>query len=90
METTRTRNFHVPLPDDVYEELRTEADRSRTPATVLARRAIESWLQQRRKALQHHAIAEYATRYAGSEADLDEGLEAASGEHLHAEFEDAS
>lgn len=76
------RNFHVPLPEDVYTELRAEAERSHHPATTLARQAIELWLRYRRRVARHHAIAAFAAEYAGTSLDLDRELEAASIEHL--------
>ena len=85
MPTKLLHHFHVPLPDDLYHELRAEADRSQQPATALVRQAIELWLQQRQKAALHEAIAAYAAECAGTDADLDEELEAASVEHLLAE-----
>jgi hypothetical protein len=75
------RNFHVPLPDEVYDNLRKEAERSKRSATTLARRAIEIWLKQQRRAALHQEIAAYADKFAGTDADLDQSLEAASIEH---------
>jgi hypothetical protein len=74
----RIRNFHLPLPEDIYQELRDEATAMKQPATTLARRAIEDWLRERRKVALREAIAAYATEHAGSDADLDPALEAAS------------
>jgi len=79
------RNLHVPLPEELYGRLREEAERSDRPATVLAREAIESWLKERKRAALHDAIAAFAERHAGTGADLDEQLEAASSEHLFGE-----
>ncbi|MBW2284581.1 MAG: hypothetical protein JRF65_08280 [Deltaproteobacteria bacterium] len=87
MNAKNVRNFHVPLPHDLYDQLRSEAERSNTPATVLVRRAITFWLQQRKKAALHHAIAEYAAEYAGTEDDLDADLENASTARLLSELE---
>jgi predicted transcriptional regulator len=70
-------NFHVPLPDDVYRDLREEAARSNRPATALARQAIELWLHHRRRIARHEAIAAFAAENAGSPLDLDTELEAA-------------
>ncbi len=78
----RLQNFHLPLPDDLYAKLRDEAERSRRPATALAREALERWLQERKKAEVAEAIAAYAAEHAGSSADLDEELETAAIEHL--------
>jgi hypothetical protein len=44
----------------------------------MARYAIESWLRDQRKAALHEAIAVYAAKMAGTPADLDPELEAAS------------
>ena len=76
------RNFHVPLPDEVYRDLREEASRSMRPATALARQAIELWLRHRRKTARHEAIASFATEHANTKLDLDTGLESASIEFL--------
>jgi predicted transcriptional regulator len=40
------RNFHLPLPEETYDRLRRAAERSKEPATALAREAIECWLRQ--------------------------------------------
>lgn len=73
-----SRNFHLPLPDDLYRKLRGEAEESKLPATVVARYAIDAWLRQRRRAVLREAIAAYAARMAGTGADLDPDLEAAT------------
>ncbi len=82
------RNFHLPLPDEVYRDLREEATRSSRPATALARQAIELWLHHRRRVARHEAIAAFAAEHAGSPLDLDTELEAASLEHLLATNKD--
>jgi predicted transcriptional regulator len=78
------RNFHLPLPDEVYRDLREEATRSSRPATALARQAIELWLHHRRKVTRHQAIAAFAAEHAGTPLDFDAELEAVSREHMHA------
>jgi hypothetical protein len=75
-------NFRVPLPDEVYCDLREEAARCKRPATALARQAIERWLHDRRRVARHEVIAAFAAENAGSSLDLDIELEAASVEHL--------
>ena len=87
MKNSALRNFHVPLPEDLYGKLREEASRSKKPATVLARHAIEYWLKQRKKAALRETIAAYAAQHAGTDHDLNEDLEEASMEHLLAEKE---
>lgn len=76
------KNFHLPLPEGTYTELRAAANRCRQPTTKLAREAIELWLRQNRKAARHDAIAAFAAACAGTPMDLDPDLEAASVEHL--------
>jgi hypothetical protein len=72
------KNFHLPLPNQVYDELKSEAQRSRMPATSMARLAIQSWLAARKKTARKQAIAAYAAEVAGTEFDLDRALEAAT------------
>ena len=76
------KNFHVPLPDETYDRLRTVAERSKTPATALAREAIDFWLREQVRRARHEAIAAYAAESAGTSLDLDEPLESAGIEHL--------
>jgi predicted transcriptional regulator len=76
------KNFHLPLPDETYDRLRSAAERARTPATTLAREAIDSWLRQQARKARHQAIAAYAAEAAGTRLDLDTTLEAAGIEHL--------
>ena len=82
MSTKTMKNFHVPLPEDLYKKLRLEADRSKRPATELARKAIELWIKQRQKKIRDQQIADYANQYAGTEFDLNKDLENSSIEHL--------
>ena len=77
MADVKQHNFHVPLPETIYQALRQEAERSKQPATVLAREAIASWLEQRDRELRQEAIKQYALELGGSQDDLDSELEAA-------------
>ena len=72
------KNFHLPLPEDVYLALREDAAALGRPATVIAREAIEAWLRERRRASARASIAAYATKHAGTTTDLDPDLEVAS------------
>jgi len=72
------KNFHLPLPERVYEALRHQASLVRKPATVVAREAIEVWLQEQERAVVREAIAAYAVQHAGSSVDLDPALERAA------------
>jgi hypothetical protein len=76
------RNFHLPLPEQIYAQLRAEAERAQVPATTLAREAIDLWLRQQLKKARHEAIAAYAEEMAGTNLDLDRDLESAGIEHL--------
>ena len=76
------KNFHLPLPDDTYAQLREEAQRAAVPATTLAREAIDRWLRQQLRKARHDAIAAYAAQTAGTDLDLDPVLESAGIEHL--------
>jgi hypothetical protein len=76
------KNFHLPLPEQTYEGLRGEAERTGVPATVLAREAVDSWLRQQHRKARHEAIATYAAGMAGTHLDLDSDLESAGIEHL--------
>lgn len=76
------KNLHVPLPEPLYVRLRREAERSRRPATDLAREAIDLWLQEQRNASIHEAVLAYAQGVAGTIDDLDPQLESAGIESL--------
>ncbi|HEV8266921.1 MAG TPA: hypothetical protein VGR00_01760 [Thermoanaerobaculia bacterium] len=76
------KNFHLPLPYETYERLKEEAAKESRSATVVAREAIEGWLDERRRLTVREEIAEYAAQEAGSRFDLDPFLEKAAVEHL--------
>jgi hypothetical protein len=76
------KNFHLPLPEGTYADLRAEAERAQVPATALAREAIDWWLRQQVRKARHDRIAAYAAQMAGTDLDLDADLEAAGIEHL--------
>jgi plasmid stability protein len=75
-------NFHIPLPSDLHDELREEAERSGQPATAWAREALRTALMQRRRQRLHAEIAAFASDHAGSDLDLDKDLEQAGIEAL--------
>jgi len=82
MKSPSIRSFHLPLPADLYEELRAEARRRGRPATTVARQVIEDGLRALRRHELAEEIAEYARENAGTSADLDAALEAAGVESL--------
>jgi hypothetical protein len=76
------KNFHLPLPEQTYAQLRAEAERTQVPATTLAREAVDSWLRQQARKARQDAIMAYAAEMAGTPLDLDADLESAGIEHL--------
>lgn len=76
------RNFHVPLPEDIYSELNHAAHELKLPATQLARRVIESWLKEAKRFALEKEIEAYADAIAGTQSDLDQALEEAGIEAL--------
>ena len=76
------KNFHLPLPEGTYAELRAEAERVQMPATTIAREAISDWLRAKRKAARRKAVQAYAADMAGTPFDLDPTLESAAVEEL--------
>ena len=60
------KNFHIPLPDETYLQLRAAAERNRVPATTLARQAIDLWLAAQARAARAESIAAFAAKFAGT------------------------
>jgi len=82
MQPSQKRNFHVPLPDALYQFLSLEAERRRQPTTTLVREVLEEWVQRLRAQALHSEIANYAARHAGTSMDINAELEAAGVELL--------
>jgi hypothetical protein len=82
MSTKSPRNFHLPLPDDLYSKLMHLSKSSAQPATVLARKALRFWFEQLEKEELDRHIREYACSVSGTECDLDEELESSAMEFL--------
>ncbi len=76
------KNFHLPLPEGTYAELRAELENARIPATTIAREAITDWLRMKRKAARRQALMDYASEMAGTRFDFDADLESAAIEQL--------
>lgn len=88
MPTATTKNFHLPLPPEIYADLRAAAERVGTPATDVAREAIQAWLKQERRLRIHAELRAYAEVTAGSSDDFDPAVSAAGaqtflGAHPH-------
>ena len=82
MASSKKRHIHLPLKEDLYETLRTEAKRAGMPATAVVREAISEYLTKKKREALEKAITAYAEKHAGSDVDLDPALEAASVEFL--------
>lgn len=80
-ESTR-KKIHVSLSEDLHAELFAYAERRGDPATVLAREAIEAWIERQRREELAQEIRTYASKVAGTEDDLDEELAGAAEEDL--------
>jgi len=78
MTGAATHNFHLPLSDRLQSRLREAASREGAPATAVARRALEEWLDAKEREALAAEIARYAAEAAGGPEDLDPRLEAAS------------
>ena len=76
------KNFHLPLPERTYSDLRAEAERAQVPATALAREAIDWWLREQARKARTDQIAAWAAEMAGTRFDLDPVLELAGIEQL--------
>jgi hypothetical protein len=70
-----TKNFHLPLPEALYEQLRSAAKEADQPATKFAQDLVQVGLDQWRRAHRRQQIAAYAQQVAGSSQDLDRELE---------------
>jgi hypothetical protein len=75
--TSATRNFHLPLPEALYDELRRAASEVNQPATRFAQELMRAGLDEWRRARRRQEIAAYARQVAGSTEDLDPELERA-------------
>lgn len=76
------RNFHVPLPEHLYQQLKAEAAHGQRSANALAREAIAAWLATQERIRLDREVLEYAAAMAGTADDLDPELEAAALELL--------
>lgn len=82
MRAAANKNFHLPLPSALYADLRAAAERAGTPATDVAREAIQVWLKQERRRKIQQELRAFAEAYAGTEWDLDPQFEAAGIESI--------
>ncbi|MBI3535907.1 MAG: hypothetical protein HY072_10535 [Deltaproteobacteria bacterium] len=78
----KSKNFHIPLHENIYLELRQVAEVLKKPATQIVRDVIGSWLKERKKAAIRQKLIEYVNANAGSRHDFDPELEAAGIEHI--------
>jgi plasmid stability protein len=78
----KPRNFHVPLPESLYQKLRQEAELQGQPATALTRAALEDYLKEQERKRVREEFAAWIKANAGTELDLDPDLEAAGIESM--------
>jgi hypothetical protein len=71
------KNFHLPLPEALYDELRSAACEVDLPATRFAQELMRAGLDEWRRTRRRQQIAAYARQVAGSSDDLDPELERA-------------
>jgi len=77
-----TKNFHLPLPEALYDELRSAAHEANQPATRFAQELMRVGLDEWRRARRREQIAAYVRQVAGSSEDVDPELERAAVESL--------
>ena len=80
--TLANKNFHLPLPADMYARLRDASSRLGAPATELAREAIAEWLREEKRRVLRAGLAAFVDIHAGTEWDLDPAVEAAGIESI--------
>ena len=83
MQTATIKNFHLPLPASLYARLRQAAARAGTPATGLAREAIEAWLKDEHRRQQRQELSDFVEVHAGTDWDCDPEWEAAGVESMN-------
>ncbi|OFZ78267.1 MAG: hypothetical protein A2583_02285 [Bdellovibrionales bacterium RIFOXYD1_FULL_53_11] len=79
---TGKRNFHIPLSDETYIALRHASEKTKKPATQIARDALDYWLKEQENNAIKDEITRYAKSFAKTEFDLDAGLEEAGVDYL--------
>jgi len=78
MPVVAKRNPRVQLPDHFHVRLRLCSLGLGRPATVLAREAIERWLDEYERSQLDKSISRYARQAAATADDLDDELQSAS------------
>lgn len=71
------KNMHIPIPESVHAALMSHAKARGESATALARTAIEALVKELEREQRRARISAFAAEYAGTDWDLDAGLEAA-------------
>jgi hypothetical protein len=84
MKHQQTKILQVPLAEPLFAALTAAATDTGRPTSEIARDAIERWLDAHRRVARRAEIASYAGESAGTDVDVDRGLERAAVEHLRA------
>jgi hypothetical protein len=82
--------IHVPLPKELYIWLKEESKRSRQPATVIAREALESLRKAQQKKQRETDLAAFIEAHAGTDWDYDPIVGEASLESLEIAWQEKS
>ena len=77
-----THNFHLPLPSELFNALKTEAAAQGISATIIAREALSAWLKEQKRQRIAEELRAYAFEVAGTPDDLDPEWEQAGLENL--------
>ncbi len=80
--------IHIPLSKELYEWLKEEAKRSRQPATVIAREALESRRKAQQKKQREADLEAFIEANAGTEWDYDPAVGEASLESLQLSWQE--
>lgn len=64
-------NLTLPLPAELDEKLRVEAEQSGQPKATLVLEALRNWLDSRQQRRLHEEISAWAREHAGTDWDLD-------------------
>lgn len=80
-------NFHLPLPSELFQALKSEAAAQGISATTIAREALTAWLKEQKRQRVAEELRAYALEVAGTTDDLDPDWEQASLENLKQNLE---
>jgi|CXWL01.1.fsa_nt_gi hypothetical protein len=77
------KNFHLPLPVELYQAFGLSAREEGIPATKLAKKILVEWLENRQRKKVYDEMTAFAKKFGGTGIDLDPDLEEAALESLN-------